>query len=227
MYKIISEDKVIDVVSQPKFVRFLQFGHIALTDKTTAQGIVGSDNSTVYSFISGNKYPLVSIVEIKAEEFERLSSLLGSGQEVSADEAELVKAKRVKITALSGICKNKITAGFSLELSDGMTYGFKLTAEDQLNLIQIESQLNNGEEYFVYHATNQPCQIYGKDDMSKIIRAFRKHVLYHTTYFNAAKQYVNSLVDIEKVNLFSYGTDISESVENTVLRQIIKNGGAY
>ena len=226
MYKIIQDNKVIDVVIRPKYVRFLQFGHIALTDKTAAQGVVGSDDKTVYSFISGNKYPIVSVAEINAEEFERLSGLLSSGEEISADEAELTVAKKTKISALSGTCKNKITTGFSIELSDGEVHNFKLTAEDQLNLIQIESQIAAGESNFVYHATNQPCKIYGKDDMLKVIHAFRKHVLYHTTYFNAAKQYVNALVDIEKVNLFSYGTDISNTVENVVLKQILINGGA-
>ena len=226
MYKIIQDNKVIDVVIRPKYVRFLQFGHIALTDKTAAQGIVGSDDKTVYSFISGNKYPIVSVAEINADEFERLSGLLSSGEEISADEAELTVAKKTKISALSGTCKNKITTGFSIELSDGEVHNFKLTAEDQLNLIQIESQIAAGESNFVYHATNQPCKIYSKDDMLKVIHAFRKHVLYHTTYFNAAKQYINTLVDIEKVNLFSYGTDISDTVENVVLKQILINGGA-
>ena len=50
MYKIIQDQKVIDVVRIPRFVRFLSSGHIALTDKSSAQGIVGSDDRTVYSF---------------------------------------------------------------------------------------------------------------------------------------------------------------------------------
>lgn len=226
MYKIIYDDKVIDVVEHARYVRFLRSGHIALTDKTTAQGIVGSDDETVYSFKDISGYKTVTIAEINNTELNRLKGLLSSGQEISADESALAKAKQAKISALSGICKNKIISGFSIELSDGKVDNFKLTAEDQLNLMQIENQLINGESYFVYHATNQPCRIYEKEDMQKIIRAFRKHVLYHTTYFNAAKQYVNALTDIEKVNFFSYGTDISESIEDPVLKRIIKNGGA-
>ena len=92
-------------------------------------------------------------------------------------------------------------------------------------LIQIENQLSAGEQYFVYHSTNQPCAIYSKEDMHKVVQAFRKHVLYHTTYYNAAKQYINSLTDIEKVNLFSYGVDVADIIENPVLKQILKNGG--
>ena len=50
MYKIMQEGKVIDVVKNPSFVKFLSSGHIAMTDKSSAQGIVGSDLKTVYSF---------------------------------------------------------------------------------------------------------------------------------------------------------------------------------
>lgn len=228
MYKIISNDKVIDVVKSPKFIRFLRFGHVALTDKTSAQGIVGSDNKTIYSFSPniGKKLTVVTINEINDKEFERLSSLLGSGQKISADETALAKARRVKINALSSICKNKIVTGFTITLSDGNDASFRLTAEDQLNLIQIENQLMAGETSFVYHATNQPCRIFEKEDMYRIVKAFRKHVLYHTTYFNAAKQHINNLTDIGQINLFNYGTDISDSVESLVLKQILKNGGA-
>jgi hypothetical protein len=35
------------------------------------------------------------------------------------------------------------------------------------------------------------------------------------------------MTDIEKVNLFSYGMDVSDVLENPVLRQILKNGGNF
>ena len=227
MYKIINHDKIIDVVRYPRFVRFLESGHIAITDKTSAHGIVGSDNQTIYSF--GKEHIqaklIVKIKEISLEEFNKLSSLLNSGQEISEDEAALDKAKRIKISSLSNICKNKIIAGFSIELSDGNVYKFKLTVEDQLNLMMMENQLNTGATSFIYHATDQPCQIYNREDIIKIIKAFKAHTLYHTTYFNAAKHYVKSLMNIEDVNLFTYGCDISSSINDPILKQILKNGG--
>lgn len=225
MYKIIQNDKVIDVVKYPCFVSFLSTGHIAITDKTSAKGIVGSDNQTVYSFQPRFGYSVVSIEEITSEELERLQSLLGSGQEVSADETALATAKRDAIKRMSNSCKNKIISGFSVVLSDGEAYEFKLTTEDQLNLMSIEGQLNAGAETFIYHATNQPCKFFSREDMTKIIATFKRHTLYHTTYFNVAKQYINSLVDIEKVNTFVYGTDVSEAVDDVVIKQILKNGG--
>lgn len=227
MYKIIVNDKVVDLIRNPRFVRFLPNGNITLTDASSAHGFIGS-NRTIYSFtqIPNKNYTIASIEKLYSEtEFNRLQGLLNSNLEVSADETALASAKSAMITRLSNICKNKITTGFAIVLSDGKTYNFKLTTEDQLNLMSIEGQLNAGAETFIYHATNQPCKFYSKEDMLKIISAFKRYTLYHTTYFNVAKQYINSLTNIEKVNRFTYGTDVSDTVGDIVIKQILKNGG--
>ncbi len=223
MYKIVQNNKVIDVVKYPQFVSFLTSGHIAMTDKTSAEGIVGSDAKTVYSFIPQTGYPIVTVDEIDLKELERLQSLLGSGNEICADSSVLIDAKRIALRKISNLCKSNIVAGFSVVLADGMTYDFKLTTEDQLNLMSIEGQLNAGVETFIYHATNQPCRVFSRDEMLKVIKAFRRHITYHTTYFNVAKQYINSLVDIEKIADFTYGDDISAYTDDRVIKQIIKN----
>lgn len=227
MYKIIKDDKVLDVVKNPYFITFLPSDQVAITDKANAAGIVGSDDTTIYSFTAHKKaaYNNVSISKISLDEFNRLQGLLNSGKEVSADESELEKAKALMIKRLSSICKNKITAGFSLVLNDGEKHHFKLTTEDQLNLMMLEQQMNLGEEFFVYHSTNQPCKIFSKEDIAAIVTEFKKHTLYHTTYFNVAKHYIKSLVNTEQVKLFTYGTDVSDFTDNAVLQRILKNGG--
>lgn len=227
MYKIIHNGKVVDVVKLPRFFKLLSSGHVALTDKSSSQGIVGSDDKTLYAFapIAQRKLDIVTIKEITLEEFNKLQSLLNSNQEISADESVLAKAKQQMIARISGICKKKITSGFSLTLSDGEIYSFKLTTEDQLNLMSIEGQLNAGAETILYHATNQPCKFFSREDMFKIISTFKRYTLYHTTYFNIAKQYINTLTSTEKVNMFTYGTDVSEVVDDIVIKQILKNGG--
>jgi hypothetical protein len=224
MYKIIQNNKVIDIVQHPCFVRFLSTGHIAITDKFSATGIVGSDNETIYSFQSRSGYETVAIEKITVKEFERLQCLLDSGKDVCANEAILAKAKQNKINQLSNQCKVFVNTGFSVVLSDGKSYNFKLTAEDQLNLMSIEGQLTAGAETVIYHATNQPCRIFTRDDMLRVIKAFRQHVTYHTTYFNVAKQYINSLTDIEKINKFSYGEDASVITKDSVIKRILRNG---
>ena len=229
MYKIIKDNKVIDVIQTPSFIKFLSTGHIAMTDKSSAQGIVGSDNKTVYSFyyMANKPIDVVTIEEIDTEEFNRLRGLFNSGKEVVDDEVLLETVKNNTIIKVSDTCKAKIMEGFSIILSDGEFYIFRLTIEDKVNLLIIENQLNNGAKTFIYHATNKPCKVFNRDDMIKIIQTFNSCLLYHTTYFNAAKQYIKSLTDIEEVNLFSYGTDISDSVEDIVLKQILKTGGNF
>ena len=194
-----------------------------------SQGIVGSDNKAVYSFeqIPGQNYTVVSIENITSEEFNRLSSLLNSEKTVSASVKELQIAKEIALKELSEICNATIVAGFSIKLLDGNTYNFRLTTEDQLNLLSLENQLNAGEKIFIYNATGLPCKVFTRDDISKIIKAYRKHMLYHTTYFNAAKQYINSLIDIDKVKAFYYGADVLGIIENPTLCQILSDGGVH
>ena len=135
MYKIIQDNKVVDVVRLPRFVRFLSTGHVAITDKSSAQGIVGSDNKTLYSFkpIAREGIAVAEIKEITLEELNKLQDLLSSGQEPCVDAPTFDRIKQEVIKRLSTMCKNQITSGFSVKLSDGETYSFKLTIEDQVN----------------------------------------------------------------------------------------------
>ena len=118
-----------------------------------------------------------------------------------------------------------IVNGFKITLSDGETYHFKLTAEDQLNLLSIENQLNTGASSILYHATGMPCKLFHRKDMLKVITSFRKHVLYHTTYFNVAKQYINTLTDAKKIETFAYGTDVSFVTNDETVKQILRGYG--
>lgn len=227
MIKIIKDDKIIDVVRVPRYVKFLPTGHIAITDKTTAQGIVGSDTKSIYSFIptTANVVGMVTVESIAQEEFDRLSALLSDEIEISASEDKLAEAKSVAIRKLSNKCKSCITEGINVRLSDGEIYNFRLTTEDQLNLMLLEGQLIAGNESFLFHATNQPCRFFTRTDMTKIIATYKRFITYHTTYFNIAKQYINSLLDVDKVKEFVYGTDLTHLVLDKTIKQILRNGG--
>lgn len=228
MYSIICESKIIDVVQNPTFVKVLPSGHVSFTDKASANGIVGSDGKTIYGFEQVNRenVKIVTLNELSENEFNRLKGLLNSGKKITADSAALSTAINETISNLSEICNSKIVEGFSIRLSDGKKHSFKLTVEDQLNLLNLENQINNDTSHtFIYHETGKPCQVYSRTDMSKIIKAFRQHTMYHTTYFNVAKQYIMSLVDIDEVTAFTYGTNVSWFVKDDTIKQILKNGG--
>lgn len=227
MYSIIYKAKVIDVVQNPTFIKILPSGHISFTDKSSANGIIGSDRKTVYSFETVNckNTKIVSIEEISENEFNRLKGLLNSGQEITADKDILEVTINNAISKLSEVCNSKITEGFSIRLSDGKNHNFKLTTEDQINLLNLENQLNGGSQTFIYHATGEFCKSFTRDDMIKIIKAYRKQVLYHTTYFNIAKQYIKSLNDVDKVTAFSYGMNIAWFAKDPAICKILRDGG--
>ena len=223
MYKIIFNNKVIDVVTTPHFIKFLSNGQVLLTDKSSANGIVGSNN-TLYSFeaVTRPNIQIVTIEAISKDEFSRLNSLLNSDEEIIANEKYLAKCKQVSLAKLSKICNNKITTGFDIKLLDGKLYHFDLTLEDQLNLLNLESQLKIGTNSVVYHAAGQSCRMFTREDMLKIIKAFREHVLYHTTYFNIVKQYINGLTDIQKIETFNYGDNVSFATDDPGIKKILK-----
>jgi hypothetical protein len=223
MYKIIYNNKIIDVIESPQFIKILRNGNVALTDKYFANGIAGSNN-VIYSFepVTRPDVKVVAIEAISKEEFSRLQNLLNSDTEVVANENKLTAARKVVIENLSKICQSRIVDGFKIILSDGKLYHFRLTTEDQLNLISIENQLNTGAQSILYHASSEPCKIFTREDMFKVVRAFRKHVLYHTTYFNAAKQYINTLTEPEKLERFAYNDDVSFAVSDPEVRRILR-----
>ena len=226
MYSVIYEDKIIDVVQKPTFIKVLPSGHIAFTDKASANGIKGSDDKTLYAFETTCREDMkvVTVNEISENEFNRLKGLLNSGRSITANKDNLEEYINKAISNLSEACNTRITEGFSLRLSDNKKHHFRLTAEDQLNLLNLENQFNNGVQTFVYHSTGEPCKVFTREDFLKILKAYRKHVLYHTTYFNAAKQYIKSQTDIDKVVAFSYGMGITWTVSDPAIQKILCEG---
>lgn len=227
-YSIIYESKIIDIVQKPTFIKVLSSGRVVFTDKASANGIIGSDTKTLYVFepVNCKNAKVVTVEELSENEFNRLKNLLNSNQEVTADKAALAEAIDEAICNLSELCHNKIIEGFAVRLADGKKHNFRLTAEDQLNLLALEGQLNSGAQTFVYHATGEPCRVFSRSEMSKVITAFKQHTLYHTTYFNVAKQYLSSLVNIDEVKAFTYGTNVARVVNDDTIKQILKDGGS-
>ena len=226
-YSIICNDKIIDVVQNPTFIKVLSSGRIAFTDKASANGLVGSDGKSIYVFEPVNRKNVIvaAINEVSENEFNRLKDLLNSNRVITADIEVLKCAIDAAIAKLSAVCHTKITDGFYVRLSDGKVHNFRLTTEDQLNLLTLENLLNSGAQTFIYHATNEPCKVFSRNEMCKIINTFKQHLLYHTTYFNVAKQYLTSLVNVDEVTSFVYGNSIDGIVTDNTIKQILKNGG--
>lgn len=136
-----------------------------------------------------------------------------------ADEISLEYIKSAKLTEMSNTCHQLIEAGFDITLTDGQTHHFSLDTQDQLNLITL-SAMADTQELVPYHADGEVCKFYTSAEIKQIIAAATQFKIYHTTYYNALKQYINSLNSIEAVSAITYGTELPEEYQSDVFKAI-------
>ena len=229
-YKIIYNTKIIDVVEKPKFFRIVNNKPIACS-KFIADGILGSDKQKyILQSSKGfagklNKY--VKLETISHEEFLELRNLLTLNKEICSDKELLNNVRKEIINKMSALCKDKITQGINIVLSDGLYHNFRLTIEDQLNLANIQQMLPYSGNSIVYHETGCICKRYSRADMTAILTEVAKHKSYHTTYFNLLKHCINNMNNIDDIKDITYGVNLmSLNVPNHIksMVQEIMNG---
>jgi hypothetical protein len=154
----------------------------------------------------------------------RLQSLINSGKLLDSPTV-VAEVLNKKIADCSALCEQRIVNGFTIKLSDNKYYSFKLTVEDQINLMRHDASLRAGAKTFIYHATDMPCRIFSREDMRIIVDTYQKFTNYHTTYFNAVKQYLKTLTSVAEINAFEYGQDISNVVPDKNIAGLLKRGG--
>lgn len=227
-YKVAATDhRIIDVLDNPIFCK-----HIAaripwvMSDPTSADGVVSSDSSVIYAIrefdgCSGD-YQLVTLYEISNAEYEDIREKLNNGVVVYDDElAPLMTVMAAKISEMSATCKDRISKGFSLVLSDQQDHHFSLTAEDQENIEQMRADINSGETMIPYHADSELFKYLSPEDASAVIAEKRHHILYHTAYFNSLKAYIRSLDTINAISVIEYGADIPVEYQSEVLKDLL------
>lgn len=180
----------------------------------------------------------LSVIEIEKSEYDALFDAIKSGEDVEieneqqediydvpvVDENEVVTVEYVrtaKIAEMNNICNKVITNGFDAQLSDGNTYHFSLTTQDQLNLITLSSMVASGETAIPYHADGELCKFYSADDINIILASATAHKTYHVSYYNALKAYIEALETIEDISAIEYGAMIPEAYQSDVLKVLI------
>lgn len=229
-YKFISNDKIIDVLEEPVWVKQSINNLIVRCDVKEAIGVVSSDMSTILHIVgaeefSEGSYDEVAVADITKDEYEELKVLLELNATVPDDggipewkdepveeelpeNATLQEVKRRCLERLSTDCQNTIYNGVDVMLSDGSVQHFALTIEDQLNLITLSAMAASGETQIPYHASNKLCKYYSAEDIITIINAATALKTYHTTYFNSLKNWVLSMESITDVGSIVYGMTI-------------------
>ncbi len=137
------------------------------------------------------------------------------------DGAEIVTyARQAKIAEMSSECEKIITNGLDVELSDGETYHFSLTTQDQLNLVTLSGMISAGETNIPYHADGELCRLYSVEDATRIIEAATAFKTYNVTYFNSLKSYIAALTDVSVIANIEFGTTIPVEYQSDILQTL-------
>ena len=242
-YKVIQNNKFIGIGTSYELRKYqLKHNILLVADDDTAQyidinGILYRDSWLKVLTTDTIQYENADIVVISEEEYQQLFEAIDKGEEITiiesnndyTEEIETVDPiiaitvdylKSEKIKETSYMCNQIITNGFDIVLSDNIAYHFSLTIQDQLNLITLSTMISNGETEIPYHADGQLCKIFSAEDMTNIIQMATTFKTYHTTYFNALKNYVNSLDDIHQIAEIQYGIELPEEYQSEVLKAL-------
>lgn len=241
-YKLILNNNIIGVVNSDNFIKF---------SPVIQDFLISNEAEGEYISLYGKFYrdtwmkPIVFtinfiaalVLEIDVEEYENLKHGLETEEQMpyTRDETEEVAPRAdinphdtitlefirtSKINEMSRTCNQVIEAGFDLELS-GETHHFSLTTQDQLNLISLQGMLGQGALQVPYHADGETCRFYSAEEMDAIISAATGFKIYHTTYYNALKNYINSLDNIQDIAAITYGIELPEEYQSDVLKTLV------
>lgn len=214
MYKVVCNDQIVDLIKgEPIYIRYQnKFNRAKPTDKSSAQGFVGSDNKTVYIFPGnirpGNKtWKTATLERITEVEYQRLSSII-SIDNICNSPQTLEEARTAKIEEMRKACTDKLDKGVSVLLDDTLYHHFTLTVEDQLNLARVKELLDAGLDKVPYHENGHLIKLYSAEEMRKIIKVADSFKTYHLTYYNLLKYCIKNIYDIVKIQDIEYGVDL-------------------
>lgn len=137
-------------------------------------------------------------------------------ENIEEQDALLESIRDFKLNEMSRTCRATIEAGFDLELR-GEMHHFSLDTQDQLNLISL-SEMAKTQSQIPYHADGELCVFYTSEEINQIVSVANTFKIKHTTYYNALKNYINTLETIKEITAIEYGTPIPEEYQSEVLR---------
>lgn len=187
--------------------------------------VVNDQNEIVQLIRVGSVSPDVKSYEINEIPQDILNSIGDykyiDGQFIrreNADTEHVSEAKAAKIQFLSSTCHQLIENGVDF---NGAHYSLKST--DQMNLSKLASvAMMTPQVPIFYHADGNLCRQYTPEEIVQLSQLAVAWISYHTTYFNFAKAYIESLSDFSEIALFKYGMSLSGELQtqmNTIISQ--------
>ena len=155
------------------------------------------------NFVDGLAYnaPMEDGIEIDAsllpDDFEFFKYKYIDNQFVKIDSSRamsLEEAVSNKLKELSTECEKNIINGVTIDDKN-----YSMTDQDQINLEVLKGIIKDGATEVSYHADNEDCRIYTKDEFMKIYLTCMSHKIHHITYYNQLKSYTKSLDNVEEL----------------------------
>lgn len=238
-YKIIVDNTFIGVVHSGQFVKEGETSKkLFYANEQTGQfvdykGILYKDY-WMPPVITDKVYTMASIIEITEQEYNSIMDAIQNNEEIIVEDEEdnepivtpvedepdvtVEFMRESKLKEMSATCRHIIEAGFDLELR-GEIHHFSLDTQDQLNLISL-SAMAQTQSLIPYHADGEACIFYTNEEINEIVESATAFKIYHTTYYNALKGYINALETIEAIATIEYGTPIPEEYKSDVLKAL-------
>ena len=235
-YKLVLDNKIIGVADSNSFIKFSPKTRSFLrANEETGEFI--NWNGEFYRatwmrpIVFQIPYTSVQVLEIEKNEYDAFKQALETNESIIYERKEqeaqekipfvnpidlesIAYIKEAKIKEMSATCRHTIENGFDFEGEH-----FSLDTQDQLNLITL-SALADIQEYIPYHADGELCRFYTATEMKQIVAAATQFKMYHTTYYNALKAYINSLNNIEEIAAITYGIELPQAFQSDVLKAI-------
>ena len=238
-YKIILNAQIVGVATSESCFRF-QEKHSMLLRTTVAKAEYIECANALYHALWMHpiktdiyNYEIADIISIGEQEYNILAPVIEiEPVPIEDDEPEepivepinpvneitIEYVQQAKIKEMSAACRHTIEAGFDLVLR-GATHHFSLDTQDQLNLINLGA-MTQAQSLIPYHADGEECIFYTAAEINEIIDSANAFKIYHTTYYNALKIYINALETIEDIAAITYGVEIPEEYQTDVLKAL-------
>ena len=239
-YKIIKDNAFIGIVNSNNFLAYQDVNHMFIGADEEIGDLVECNNKLYRALwmkpINPSitiAYEIADIIEIDYSEYIDFQNAINNNEVIEDEDNTYVIPEQPsidnpemgldfirssKISEMSFVCRTTIEAGFDLELR-GEMHHFSLDTQDQLNLITL-SALAQTQTLIPYHADGEECIFYTNEEIGEIVETATAFKIYHTTYYNALKTYINALTTIEEISAIEYGTPIPEEYKSDVLKAL-------
>ena len=117
---------------------------------------------------------------------------------------DLSDIKSAKIIEIKESCESYIYAGTNVTLPNGAIEHFTYTLADQSNISEMFTAIMAGATEYPYHADNEICKIYTKEQIVTIYGTLSLFKTEATTYHNSLKAQINAMTDADAISAIKF-----------------------